>query len=79
MEDKKPLIIAIAAIAVIVAVAVIYWTYSSQQIQVVKTADAGTGTNPKVLYMKSQKEAQQQGKEGAAGKEEKDPNAIGDK
>ena len=42
------------------------------------TVDAGTGTNPKVLFMKAQKEAQQ-GKAGSPDKEEKDPNAIGDK
>jgi hypothetical protein len=78
VDNKKIGMIAFAVIAFIVAAGVIFWTIQSQQLQIVKTVDGGTGTNPKVQFMNAQKEAQQ-GKEGAPGKEEKDPNAVGDK
>jgi len=72
MDAKRLGLIALALVAVVIAGIVIWKTVQSNQIQVVKTVDAGTGTNPKVLYMKAQKEAQ------ASGGAQKDPNAAGD-
>ena len=73
MDAKKMGMIAFAVVALIVAAIVIFKTVQSQQVQVVKTIDAGTGTNPKVLYMKAQKAGQ------AGGDSAKDPNSVGDK
>jgi len=73
MDARKLGMIAFAVIAVIAAAAVIYWTIQGQQPQIVQKVDGGTGTNPKVQYMKAQ-----QDKKDAAGTE-KDPNSLGDK
>jgi hypothetical protein len=74
-DPRKMGAIAFAVVAVLVAIGVIYWTVQSQQVQIVKTVDAGTGTNPKVLYMKAHKGDAAGGTDATA----KDPNSLGDK
>ena len=67
MENKKVGIVAACVLALIVAAGVIYWTYKSQQVEIVRTIDGGI--NPKLQAAEDKK----------AGKDEKDPNALGDK
>jgi hypothetical protein len=73
LDAGKVRTIVFAAIALVVAAFVIYWTIKSQQVEVVSTVNGGTGTNPKVQYMKAQKE-----NKDTAGSE-RDPNSLGDK
>jgi hypothetical protein len=71
MDSRKAAMVAFSVIALLAAAGVIYWTIKSQQPQVVMTIDGGTGTNPKVLFMKAQKE------KAAGGGAEKDPMGQG--
>ncbi len=75
MDSRKIGMIAFAVIAMVIAGIVIFKSVTGEQVQVVKTVDGGTGTNPKVLFMKAQKDAADKG----AVVPEKDPNAVGDK